>query len=134
MKWKDWILLSKTIRYNCLTALDFPESSLPSICCTSSLLVHSFSSITFYFQTCEWETIASLALLNTAQNSVITAGLLAGTLYCGKLVGEGQLQVSTTQIACYLNLVMWLEYFKCIGHTSLNYVSLHSLGVYPLSL
>ena len=95
MKWKDWILLSKTIRYNCLTALDF-LSSLPSICFTSSLLVHSLSSITFYFQACEWDTIASLALLNTAQNSVITAGLLVGTLYCGKLVGEGQLQVSTT--------------------------------------
>ena len=49
-----------------------------------------------FFQKCEWDTIASLALLNTAQNSVITAGLLAGTLYCGKLVVEGQLGVSTT--------------------------------------
>ena len=49
-----------------------------------------------FFQKCEWDTIASLALLNTAQNSIITAGLLTGTLYCGKLVGDGQLQVSTT--------------------------------------
>ena len=48
-----------------------------------------------FFQNCEWETIASLALLNTAQNSVITAGLLAGTLYCGKLVVDGSLGVST---------------------------------------
>ena len=52
-------------------------------------------SCSLFFQNCEWETIASLALLNTAQNSVITAGLLAGTLYCGKLVVDGSLGVST---------------------------------------
>lgn len=45
-------------------------------------------------QDCEWETFASLALLNTAQNTVITAGLLAGTLYCGHLVVDGKLGVS----------------------------------------
>lgn len=100
LKWKDWILLSRTIRYNSSTALCFP-SSLQSICCTSSCWCIPYQEVNSFFQKCEWDTIASLALLNTAQNSVITVGLLAGTLYCGKLVGDGQLEVSTT-LKCLL--------------------------------
>lgn len=68
------------------------------------------------YQNCEWETIASLAILNTVQNTIITGGLLAGTLYCGKLVVDGQLGVG--------DFVLYVTY------TLQLYVPLNYLGTY----
>jgi len=45
------------------------------------------------YQNCEWETNASLVVLCLAQNLIIHAGLLTGTLYCGSLVVKGKLGV-----------------------------------------
>lgn len=45
------------------------------------------------YQNCQWETNASLVVLCLAQNLIIHAGLLTGTLYCGALVVEGKLGV-----------------------------------------
>ncbi|KAJ7369787.1 ATP-binding cassette sub- B member 6, mitochondrial [Desmophyllum pertusum] len=73
------------------------------------------------YQHCEWDTIASLALLNTAQNSIITAGLLTGTLYCGKLVVEGKLGVGdfvlfvTYTIQLYVPLNFFGTYYRCVS-------------------
>jgi len=41
----------------------------------------------------EWKSLASLALLNTGQSTVMNAGLLLGSLYCGYKVSEGNLTV-----------------------------------------
>jgi len=68
------------------------------------------------YQDCEWETIASLALLNTAQNTIITAGLLAGTLYCGKLVVDGVLGVG--------------DFVLFVTYTLQLYIPLNFLGTY----
>ncbi|TPX63341.1 hypothetical protein SpCBS45565_g06690 [Spizellomyces sp. 'palustris'] len=45
------------------------------------------------FQAADWKSSASLNVLNTAQNLVITLGLLAGLLVCGKRVADGQLTI-----------------------------------------
>ena len=44
-------------------------------------------------QTEEWRSTASLNLLNTIQNLVMTAGLLAGSLLCAYFVSEKQMTV-----------------------------------------
>lgn len=85
------------------------------------------------YQNCEWETIASLALLNTAQNSVITAGLLAGTLYCGKLVVDGSLGVGdfvlfvtyTTQL--YIPLNYFGTYYRMIQQSFIDMENMFDL-------
>ncbi|KAI9001654.1 P-loop containing nucleoside triphosphate hydrolase protein [Gaertneriomyces semiglobifer] len=45
------------------------------------------------YQAADWKSSASLNILNTAQNLVITIGLLAGLLLCGKRVADGYLTV-----------------------------------------
>ena len=45
------------------------------------------------YQDSEWQSLASLNILNVAQNFVVTIGLLAGTIYCGHLVVNGTFQV-----------------------------------------
>ena len=47
----------------------------------------------FGFQAQEWKSTASLNLLNTVQNFVMTSGLLGGSLLCVYLVSEGQLTI-----------------------------------------
>ncbi|XP_038044685.1 ATP-binding cassette sub-family B member 6, mitochondrial-like isoform X2 [Patiria miniata] len=49
-------------------------------------------SITSY-QRSEWKSIASLVLLNSAQNIIITSGLLVGSLLCAYYVSETKLTV-----------------------------------------
>ena len=54
-----------------------------------------FTFVTYLcLQNCQWKALASLNVLNTAQNIVITSGLIAGTLYCAHLVIVGRLKVS----------------------------------------
>jgi ATP-binding cassette subfamily B (MDR/TAP) protein 6 len=45
------------------------------------------------YQKADWVTLASLSLLNSAQNLVITIGLLVGCLMCGKQVANGSLKI-----------------------------------------
>ena len=62
----------------------------------SKLSELSFLAFTIKFkflQDSQWKALASLNVLNTAQNLVITAGLVAGTVYCAHLVMLGQFKV-----------------------------------------
>lgn len=45
------------------------------------------------YQVYEWRSVASLNLLNSGQNVIITLGLAAGSLLCGYLVSKGRLTV-----------------------------------------
>lgn len=45
------------------------------------------------YQALEWIASATLSLLNTVQNFVISGGLLVGSLYAGYLVSEGEFTV-----------------------------------------
>lgn len=47
----------------------------------------------FVWQVEEWKSTASLNLLNTVQNTFMTMGLLAGSMFCIYLVSQGQLTV-----------------------------------------
>lgn len=85
------------------------------------------------YQDCEWETFASLALLNTAQNTVITAGLLAGTLYCGHLVVDGQLGVGdfvlyvTYTLQLYIPLNYFGTYYRMIQQSFIDMENMFDL-------
>ena len=54
------------------------------------------------YQYSEWKSISSLALLNSAQNVIITAGLLAGSLLCAYYVSVGKLTVSQFDITPFV--------------------------------
>lgn len=85
------------------------------------------------YQKCEWDTIASLALLNTAQNSVITGGLLGGTLYCAKLVTDGQLGVGdfvlfvTYTLQLYVPLNYFGTYYRMIQQSFIDMENMFDL-------
>lgn len=85
------------------------------------------------YQKCEWDTFASLAILNTAQNSVITAGLLAGTLYCAKLVVDGQLGVGdfvlfvTYTLQLYVPLNYFGTYYRMIQQSFIDMENMFDL-------
>uniref|UniRef100_A0A3Q3BAY9 ATP-binding cassette sub-family B member 6 n=1 Tax=Kryptolebias marmoratus TaxID=37003 RepID=A0A3Q3BAY9_KRYMA len=57
--------------------------------------VRRFQDAIVKYQSSEWKTQASLALLNQTQNVVIGSGLLAGSLLCAYFVTEGKFQVPT---------------------------------------
>eukprot|EP00794_Sanderia_malayensis_P015285 gene15285-16862_t len=64
------------------------------------------------YQNCQWKALATLNLLNTAQNVVITIGLVIGLLYCSHLVMMGRLEVG--------DFVMFLTYMRQL-YMPLNY-------------
>lgn len=68
------------------------------------------------FLSSQWWTLMSLNLLNTAQNFVITGGLLGGMLYCGTLVSEGRLTIG--------DFVLFMSYMKQL------YAPLNFFGTY----
>eukprot|EP01097_Dermamoeba_algensis_P002411 TRINITY_DN194_c0_g3_i1.p1 TRINITY_DN194_c0_g3~~TRINITY_DN194_c0_g3_i1.p1 ORF type:complete len:688 (+),score=146.99 TRINITY_DN194_c0_g3_i1:612-2675(+) len=55
--------------------------------------VDRFNQTILDYQESEWKTLASLNLLNTGQNLLITFGLTCGTLLCGYRVAQGELSV-----------------------------------------
>ena len=69
-------------------------------------------------QKSEWIATASLNLLNTAQNVVISAGLLVGCLLCAHFVTEGDLTVgdyvlfSTYIVQLYVPLNWFGTYYR----------------------
>jgi len=68
------------------------------------------------FQQADWKSSASLNVLNTAQNAVITAGLLAGCLLAAKQVVDDQLTVG--------DFVLFLTYITQL------YVPLNWFGMF----
>eukprot|EP00054_Salpingoeca_dolichothecata_P011328 m.62926 g.62926 ORF g.62926 m.62926 type:complete len:853 (+) comp19412_c0_seq4:117-2675(+) len=61
--------------------------------CGEDFEVKRFDDTVADYQHHEWTSLSSLALLNSTQNVVITAGLLGGALLCGYLVAQGDLTV-----------------------------------------
>ena len=59
----------------------------------SELSFLAFTVMFSFLQDSQWKALASLNVLNTAQNFVITAGLVAGTIYCAHLVMLGRFKV-----------------------------------------
>ena len=59
--------------------------------------------------------MASLNLLNIAQNMIVTAGLLAGTIYCGHLVIEGTLKVKTILVIVRKTLNQFIGIDRRLG-------------------
>ncbi|AWP13574.1 putative ATP-binding cassette sub-family B member 6 mitochondrial-like [Scophthalmus maximus] len=82
--------------------------------------VRCFQEAIHKYQHCEWKSLASLALLNQAQNVIIGSGLLAGSLLCARLVSGGQFQVGdyvlfgTYIIQLYTPLNWFGTYYRLI--------------------
>lgn len=68
------------------------------------------------YQDSQWKALASLNVLNTAQNFVITAGLVAGTIYCAHLVMLGRFKVG--------DFVLFISYMRQL------YMPLNFFGTY----
>ncbi|XP_031568501.1 ATP-binding cassette sub-family B member 6, mitochondrial-like [Actinia tenebrosa] len=72
------------------------------------------------YQECEWKVLGSLAILNTAQNTIINVGLLVGAMYCGHLVVNGTLGVGefvqfiTYMVQLYVPLNFFGTYYRLI--------------------
>ena len=65
------------------------------------------------YQDAEWKSLASLNVLNSGQNVIITAGLLLGASLCAYRVTQGQLTVGDFVLFCtyLLQLYMPLNFF-----------------------
>ncbi|XP_028394776.1 ATP-binding cassette sub-family B member 6, mitochondrial-like isoform X2 [Dendronephthya gigantea] len=65
------------------------------------------------YQDSEWQSMASLNLINVVQNFIVTIGLLAGAIYCGHLVINGTLKVGdfVLFITYIVQLYQPLNYF-----------------------
>ncbi|MCI4378604.1 hypothetical protein PGIGA_G00217750 [Pangasianodon gigas] len=82
--------------------------------------VRRFEDAILKYQTSEWKTNASLALLNQTQNLIIGAGLLAGSLLCAYFVTVDQFQVGdyvlfgTYIVQLYMPLNWFGTYYRMI--------------------
>ncbi|XP_060754475.1 ATP-binding cassette sub-family B member 6 isoform X2 [Neoarius graeffei] len=82
--------------------------------------VGRFEEAILKYQSLEWLTSASLALLNQTQNLIIGLGLLAGSLLCAYFVTEGKLQIGdyvlfgTYIIQLYTPLNWFGTYYRVI--------------------
>ncbi|KAJ3342909.1 Homocysteine S-methyltransferase 1 [Gonapodya sp. JEL0774] len=64
--------------------------------------VNEYEKAIVAYQAADWKSSASLTVLNTSQNAIITLGLLAGCLLCAREVVDGMLTVG--------DFVMFLTY------------------------
>ena len=62
--------------------------------------VNRFRTAILNYQTAEWKSLASLNVLGSGQNIVITVGLLFGSLLCAYRVTQGQLTVGDFVLYC----------------------------------
>ncbi|KAF7709660.1 ATP-binding cassette sub-family B member 6 isoform X1 [Silurus meridionalis] len=82
--------------------------------------VRRFEDAILKYQTSEWKTNASLALLNQTQNLIIGSGLLAGSLLCAYFVTVDQFQVGdyvlfgTYIVQLYMPLNWFGTYYRLI--------------------
>ncbi|KAF7689736.1 hypothetical protein HF521_013089 [Silurus meridionalis] len=85
------------------------------------------------YQSLEWLTNASLALLNQTQNLIIGLGLLAGSLLCAYFVTEGKFQVGdyilfgTYIIQLYTPLNWFGTYYRVIQKSFIDMESMFKL-------
>ncbi|KAI9352034.1 P-loop containing nucleoside triphosphate hydrolase protein [Obelidium mucronatum] len=82
------------------------------------------------YQVANWKSNASLTLLNTAQNTIITLGLLAGSLVCVRRVVDGDLTTGdfimfiTYIIQLYQPLNFFGTYYRAIQQ---NFIDMESM-------
>ncbi|KAK2849902.1 hypothetical protein Q7C36_008685 [Tachysurus vachellii] len=87
---------------------------------SESYEVRRFEDAIIKYQTSEWKTNASLALLNQTQNLIIGSGLLAGSLLCVYFVTVDQFQVGdyvlfgTYIVQLYMPLNWFGTYYRMI--------------------
>jgi hypothetical protein len=75
------------------------------------MLLNGLSSPHLGVQGSEWDSQASLALLNQTQNLIIGLGLLAGSLLCAYFVTEGRFKVRappTTAAHIYIYIHIYI--------------------------
>ncbi|KAB5523244.1 hypothetical protein PHYPO_G00150260 [Pangasianodon hypophthalmus] len=95
--------------------------------------VSRFEEAILKYQTLEWLTNASLALLNQTQNLIIGLGLLAGSLLCAHFVTEGRFQVGdyvlfgTYIIQLYTPLNWFGTYYRVIQRSFIDMESMFKL-------
>ncbi|XP_061654801.1 ATP-binding cassette sub-family B member 6 isoform X1 [Phyllopteryx taeniolatus] len=95
--------------------------------------VSRFEDTILKYQSSEWKTQASLALLNQTQNLIIGAGLLAGSLLCAYFVTEGKFQVGdfvlfgTYIIQLYTPLNWFGTYYRMIQNSFIDMESMIKL-------
>lgn len=81
--------------------------------CAEDYELRNYEKAVDQFQEAEWITTATLNLLNTMQNSVITIGILAGSLLCAHMVVTGD-QLTVGDYVLFSTYIMQL-------YTPLNY-------------
>ncbi|KAJ3279791.1 Homocysteine S-methyltransferase 1, partial [Rhizoclosmatium sp. JEL0117] len=92
--------------------------------------VDRFSKSIDAYQVANWKSNASLTLLNTAQNTVITIGLAAGSLVCVRRVVDGELTAGdfvmfiTYIIQLYQPLNFFGTYYRAIQQ---NFIDMESM-------
>ncbi|XP_062865489.1 ATP-binding cassette sub-family B member 6 [Trichomycterus rosablanca] len=95
--------------------------------------VSRFEDAVLKYQSLEWLTNASLALLNQTQNLIIGLGLLAGSLLCAYFVSEGKFQVGdyvlfgTYIIQLYTPLNWFGTYYRVIQRSFIDMESMFKL-------
>ncbi|XP_013874023.1 ATP-binding cassette sub-family B member 6 [Austrofundulus limnaeus] len=95
--------------------------------------VGRFEDAILKYQSSEWKTQASLALLNQTQNVVIGSGLLAGSLLCAYFVTEGKFQVGdfvlfgTYIIQLYTPLNWFGTYYRMIQNSFIDMENMFQL-------
>uniref|UniRef100_A0A8C5BIK8 ATP-binding cassette sub-family B member 6 n=1 Tax=Gadus morhua TaxID=8049 RepID=A0A8C5BIK8_GADMO len=95
--------------------------------------VNRFEEAILRYQGSEWDSQASLALLNQTQNLIIGLGLLAGSLLCAYFVTEGRFKVGdfvlfgTYIIQLYTPLNWFGTYYRMIQNSFIDMESMFKL-------
>ena len=85
------------------------------------------------YQTSEWKSLSSLNVLNSAQNVIITIGLLVGSLLCAYRVTEGELKVgdfvlfATYIVQLYQPLNWFGTYYRMIQQSFIDMENMFEL-------
>ena len=85
------------------------------------------------YQTSEWKSLSSLNVLNSAQNVIITIGLLVGSLLCAYRVTEGELEVgdfvlfATYIVQLYQPLNWFGTYYRMIQQSFIDMENMFEL-------
>jgi len=92
--------------------------------------VSQYKQVMLNYQTEEWKSVASLNMLNTVQNFIMTSGLLAGSMLCVYLVSQDQLTIGdyvlfgTYIIQLYAPLNWFGTYFRMIQQ---NFIDMENM-------
>uniref|UniRef100_UPI00358F1561 ATP-binding cassette sub-family B member 6 isoform X1 n=2 Tax=Myxine glutinosa TaxID=7769 RepID=UPI00358F1561 len=95
--------------------------------------VERYNKAILEYQSAEWKTNASLAMLNQCQNIVIGLGFLAGALLCAHFVTDGKMNVGDFVLFCtyimqlYIPLNWFGTYYRMIQSSFIDMENMFSL-------